>query len=91
MRITHALVSRMRDNDGKPLGVFKIDGVGGAGNSRYDFVDAQFVPEFEGEQGWFELERVFAGTSSALDLERLLAEYDQVVGLGCEPSVAVPG
>ena len=60
MRITHALVSRMRDNDGNQLGVFKIDGVGGAGNSRFDFVDAQFVPEFEGEQGWFELERVFA-------------------------------
>lgn len=60
MRTAHALVIRMRDNNGQPLGVFKLDGVGGPGNSRYSFVDAQFVPEFEGEQGWFELERVYA-------------------------------
>ncbi len=59
MRKAHALVSRMRDRDGKLL-CFKIDGVGGPGNSRYCFVDAQHVPEFEGEQGWFELERVYA-------------------------------
>lgn len=59
MRRTEALVSRMRDHDGKLL-CFKIDGVGGPGNSRYSFVDIQHVPEFEGEQGWFELERVYA-------------------------------
>ena len=60
MRTAHALVIRMRDNSGKPLDVFKLDGVGGPGNSRYSFVDAEHVPEFEGEQGYFQLERVYA-------------------------------
>ena len=54
-----ALVSRVRALDGRQLG-YRIDGVGGPGSGRFAFVDAQHVPAFEGEAGWFEIERVFA-------------------------------
>jgi hypothetical protein len=54
-----ALVSRVRAADGRVLG-YRIDGVGGPGSHAFSIVDAQHVPPFEGEAGWFEIRRVFA-------------------------------
>ncbi len=39
---------------------FTYPGGSGRGNSRVGFVAPEHMPEFEGEEGWFEMERVKA-------------------------------
>jgi hypothetical protein len=57
-RTATALVIRVCDRDGNLLH-FRIEGLGGPGNSRCSFVGPEHVPAFEGEQGWFEMERIY--------------------------------
>jgi hypothetical protein len=39
---------------------FTYPGGSGRGNSRVGFIAAEHVPAFEGEEGWFEVEQVWA-------------------------------
>jgi hypothetical protein len=59
MRTATALITRVNDRSGNLL-YFRLDGLGGPGNSRYSFVDPAIMPPFEGDEAWFEVERVHA-------------------------------
>ena len=48
-----------QDKTSRTLHFLHPDGTG-RGNSRVGFVAPEHVPEFEGEEGWFEMERVKA-------------------------------
>jgi hypothetical protein len=39
---------------------FTYEGGAGRGNSRSSFIQPEHVPPFEGDSGWFEIERVHA-------------------------------
>ena len=54
------LLTRVNDNDGHLLH-FRCDRVGArAGNSSTSFISKEHVPDFEGREACFELERVSA-------------------------------
>ncbi|MBN9320504.1 MAG: hypothetical protein J0I28_12540 [Caulobacterales bacterium] len=60
--LDRAIIKLQRVRQGGPGSAtlhFTFEG-GGAGNSRCSFVDAEHVPAFDGEFGWFEIEKVQA-------------------------------
>lgn len=58
MKLTRVRVDTT-DKTSRTLHFLHPDGTG-RGNSRVGFVSPEHVPEFEGEEGWFEMERVRA-------------------------------
>ncbi|WP_269715692.1 hypothetical protein [Caulobacter sp. NIBR2454] len=39
---------------------FRLHGLGGPGNASTDIIDAEDVPDFEGDEAWFEVQQVSA-------------------------------
>jgi len=62
-RTTIRRLTRVRDH-GKRREItlfFTAESLGGkSGNSRFTFIRPEHVPDFDGEEAWFELERVSA-------------------------------
>jgi len=50
-------LTRAKSHDGVTLH-FTYEGGGGRGNSRTSFIAKDHVPPFDGDTGWFEIERV---------------------------------